>query len=165
MLAVSVGFLVLATMVWSSGEDMFIGWMLLVVTGGWGLLAVYGIVSFVRAARVRPAHWLRQWALVWLGCLVAFLGSVGIGVAGAPEHVRIWLSRDALVDAGEQVLAGQHPRRAGLYGLGETSILGDCAMLETGTFVISSFGFAYCPTGEPTAFEHVGGALYKYVYD
>ena len=37
MLAVSVGFLVLATIVWFSGEDMLIGSMLLVVTGGWGL--------------------------------------------------------------------------------------------------------------------------------
>jgi hypothetical protein len=96
---------------------------------------------------------------------VAFLGSVGVGVAGAPEHVRIWLSRDALIDAGERVLAGEHPSRAGLYGFGQTSILDDCAVLETSTFMISSIGFAYCPTREPAAFEHLGGALYKYVYD
>ncbi len=159
LLALSVGVLVLATMVWLSGDDMFFGSMLLVVTAGWGLLAVYGVVSFVRAARRRTGHWLREWAFVSLACLVAFVGSVGVGVAGLPEDVRIWLSRDALVDAGQRVLAGHHPSRAGLYGLGQTTVVGDCAMLETGSFAMDSFGFAYCPTHVPSAFELVDGAL------
>lgn len=165
MLAAAVGFLVIATLVWMSGEDMLIGLMLLVVTGGWGLLAVYGIASFVRAARSRTSHWLQQWAIVWLGCVAALLGSFGLGIAGAPEGVRISLSRDSLIEAGERVLAGEHPTRAGLYGFSETSIVGDCAMLETGTFAIDSYGFAYCPTGERPGYEHLGGALYKYAYD
>lgn len=165
LLAASVAFLTLATLVWSSGEDMFFGSMLLVVAAGWGLVGLYGIVSFVRAAQSRTRHWLRSVAVTWIGCVAAFLGSVGIGLAGVPEDVRIWLSRDALIDAGRQVLAGEHPTRAGLYGFGDTSIVDDCAMLETSTFAISSSGFAYCPTHEPTAFEHVGGSLYRYTFD
>jgi hypothetical protein len=165
MLAAAVGFLVMATLVWMSGEDMLIGLMLLLVAGGWSLVAVYGIASFVRAARSRSSHWLQQWAIVWLGCLAAFLGSFGLGVAGAPEGVRISLSRDSLIDAGERVLVGEHPTRAGLYGFSETSIVEDCAMLETGSVAIDSFGFAYCPTGARPGDEHLGGALYKYSHD
>ena len=108
MLAAAVSFLVIATLVWMSGEDMLIGLMLLVVIGGWSLLAVYGIASFVRAARSRSSRWLQQWAVAWLGCTTAFLGSFGLGIAGAPEGVRISLSRDSLIDAGERVLAGEH---------------------------------------------------------
>jgi hypothetical protein len=63
------------------------------------------------------------------------------------------------------VLAGEHPTRAGLYGFSETSILEDCAMLETGTFAIDSYGFAYCPTGGRPGYEQLGGALYEYSDD
>lgn len=82
-------------------------------------------------------------------------------------HIRFRLSRDALVDAGRQVLRGEHPIRAGLYSFGETSVMGDCAMLRTGTFAISEFGWAYCPTGRPVPpdSEHVEGQLYKYDFD
>lgn len=163
--AASVGLLMMATMVWSSGEDMFFGLLLIVVLGGWGLLALYGIVSFVQAARERAPSWFRRWSLGSLGCLVAFVGSAGVGAAGVPEDVRIRVSRGALVDAGERVLAGEHPTRAGLYGLGHTSVSGDCALLETGSFMISSFGFAYCPNGTAAGHEHLGGGLYKYFFD
>jgi hypothetical protein len=165
LLASSVGVLVLATMVWMSGSDMFFGSMLFLVVAGWGLLAVYGLISFARAARHRAGHWLQEWALVWLGCAVVFVGSLGVGVAGVPEDVRIRLSRDALIDAGQRVLAGEHPSRAGLYGFGRTTVVGECAMLEIGTIAVDSFGFAYCPAAAPPAFEHVNGALYRYAYD
>ena len=56
LLAASVAFLTLATLVWSSGEDMFFGSMLLVVAAGWGLVGLYGIVSFARAAQSRTEH-------------------------------------------------------------------------------------------------------------
>ena len=160
----AAGFLGVATLIWSSGGDMFIGLLMLLVLGGWGALGLWGFASFVRAARTRPIHWLRDWATVWLGCAVALLGSVAIGVTGAPEAVRIDLSRKALVDAGNSVLAGEHPDRAGLYGFSETRVSGDCALLETGTFAIDSFGFAYCPKGNPGGFEDLGGGLFKYYY-
>ena len=64
-----------------------------------------------------------------------------------------------------RVLAGEHPSRAGLYGLGETTVVGDWAIPATGTFVMDSFGFAYRPTQAAPAFEHVNGGLYKYGYD
>ncbi len=164
-LPASVGLLILATMVWLSGADMLIGWMLIVVLGGWSLVAIHASVSFVRLAPTRPPHWFREWAVVSLGCLAAFTASMGVGFAGVPEDVRIGLSRDALIDAGKKVLAGEHPARAGLYGFRDTRVSSACAMLETGGFAIDSFGFAYCPTRAPAGFEHVGGPLYKYTYD
>jgi len=163
--AVAVGLLVGATWVWSSGDDMFIGLLLVVVVGGWGLLALERLVGLVRAVRAPTPGWLRSWAVGSVGCLVALVGAVGVCATGAPEDVRIRLSRHALVDAGERVLAGEHPERAGLYGLGDTRIVGDCALLETGTFMISSFGFAYCPAGAPARYQPVGGPLYEYTFD
>lgn len=98
---------------------------------------------------------------------MAFLWSAGIRLAGLPEHVRIWLSRDGLISAGERVLAGETPPRAGLYGFRQTSIDRGCAMMETGIFFLDSLGFAYCPVGAPAASErhHLGGGLYKYAHD
>jgi hypothetical protein len=94
------------------------------------------------------------------------VGSVGIGVTGVPENARIALSRSALVDAGERVLAGQHPSRAGLYGFTRTEVSGDCALLQVGTVMIDSFGFAYCPTPTSARFEDdLGGGLYRYSFD
>ncbi|MDQ4096906.1 MAG: hypothetical protein M3144_03420, partial [Actinomycetota bacterium] len=61
---VAAGLLAIATLIWSSGEDMFIGLMLLLVLGGWGALGLWGLASFVRAARVRTTGWLRDWAVV-----------------------------------------------------------------------------------------------------
>jgi len=156
----AAGFLVLATMVWSSGEDMFFGSLFLLVLGGWGLLGLVGVAWFIRSAWAHAEGWLREWALVWLGCATAFLGSVAVAVTGAPESARIELSRSALVDAGERVLAGEHPGRAGLYGLSSTEIRNGCAMLGTGA-AISSSGFAYCPAGSPSGFRDLGGGLYK----
>ena len=156
------GFLAIATLVWSSGGDMLIGLVLVLVLAGWSVLGLYGITSFVRAARTRLPHWLRDWASVWLGCLAALVASVGIAATGVPEDLRIAVSRGALIDAGEKVLAGDHPSRAGLYGFSETRLADGCAMLETGTFAIDSFGFAYCPTQSPTGFDALGGGLFKY---
>ena len=161
----TVGLLIGATLVWSSGEDMLFGLLLVVVMGGWGLVALERSVSLVRAVRDRRSGRLRSWAVGSLACLVALVGAAGLSAAGVPEDVRIRVSRRALVDAGERVLAGEHPARAGLYGLSDTTVSGDCALLETGTFMISSFGFAYCPTGGRAGFEPVGGALYEYSYD
>ena len=163
---VAVGFLVAATLVWSSGEDMFFGLLLVIVLGGWGLVAVHGVASLVVAGHERAPQWFRRWAIGSIGGLVAFVGSLGIGAAGVPEDVRIRLSRDDLTNAGERVLAGEHPTRAGLYGLSETRVTDDrCALLETGNFAVSSFGFAYCPDGRRPGSEHLGGGLYKYSYD
>lgn len=164
-LAVSVAFLVVATMVWLSGFDMFIGSMLFVVAGGWGLLAAYGIVSFARAAQGGSERWFQRWTVVWLGCLVALVGSVGIGLAGMPEEARVWLSRGALTNAGERVLAGEQPTRAGLYGFRGTSIEGGCAIMDTAIIAIDVVGFAYCPTRAPAAFGDLGGGLYQYYLD
>lgn len=63
----AAAFLALATLVWSSGDDMFFGLMLLLVLGGWGLLGLFGVASFVHAARSGSPRWLTRWALVWLG--------------------------------------------------------------------------------------------------
>jgi hypothetical protein len=46
-----VAVLCVATLVWLSGEDMILGWMLIFVVLGWGLLVAFGIVSSVRARR------------------------------------------------------------------------------------------------------------------
>lgn len=162
---VVVGLLAGATFVWSSGQDMFVGLLLLVVPVGWGLLALERVVSLLRAVRNRARGGLRSWAVGSLGCLVVLVGSVGICAAGVPEDVRVRLSRAALVDAGERVLAGEHPERAGLYGLSDTTVADDCALLETGTFAVSSFGIAYCPAGAPPGYHPVGGPLYEYSYD
>jgi hypothetical protein len=71
-----------------------------------------------------------------------------------------------LVDADQRVLKGEHPRRAGSYSFGRTSVMGDCAMLRTGTSAISGLGGAYCPTGRPARpSEHVDGQLYTYDFD
>jgi hypothetical protein len=165
VLVVSVVFLVVATMVWLSGFDMFLGSMLLVVVGGWALVAVCGIVTFARAARGGSERWFQRWTVVWLGCLVALVGSVGIGLAGVPDEARVRLSRGALRNAGERVLAGEEPSRAGLYGFRRTSIEGGCAMMETAIVAIDVVGFAYCPSGGPAAFEDLGGGLYQYHLD
>jgi hypothetical protein len=165
VVALSVGVLVVTTLVWSSGEDMSIGWLLLVVPAGWGLLALHRAVTLVRAAREGVPRRLRPWAVGTLGCMVALVGTAGICAAGWPEDVRVRVSRGALVDAGERVLAGEHPIRAGLYGFSGTTVSGDCALLETGAFMIDSFGIAYCPAGAPSWYEPLGGALYEYSYD
>ena len=156
----------MATLVWLSGADMFFGSLLLLVLFGWGALGLLGGASFARAARVRREGWLHDWALVWVGCLAALVGSVAIGVTGVPENVRIALSRGALVDAGERVLWGEHPSRAGLYGFTRTEVSGGCALLQIGTVMIDSFGFAYCPTASSARFEDdLGGGLYRYLFD
>ena len=165
MVAVPVGALVVTTLVWASGTDMSIGWLLLVVPAGWGLLALHRAVTLVRAAREGRPRQLQPWAVGTLGCVVALVGTAGICAAGWPEDVRIRVSRSALVDAGERVLAGEHPTRAGLYGLSGTTVSGDCALLETGAFMIDSFGIAYCPAGAPSRYEPLGGPLYEYAFD
>lgn len=166
-MAASVFLMSLATLVWLSGEDMLLGLMLVIVVLGWGLLFVYGVISSVRAARQREDRWASQQLLGWLGGVLALTVLLVLGFAGAPEKVRFRLSRDALVDAGERVLAGEHPTRAALYGFELTTIVEGCAMLRTGTAFIAEFGWAYCPTGRPAlpGFEHVEGALYTYDWD
>jgi hypothetical protein len=168
LLAACVALLGFGTLVWLSGEDMLLGWMLLLVVVGWGLLAGFGIVSSVKAVRRGTDRLARQrLVLGWIGCSLALFGSLGLGVAGVSADVRFRLSRHALVDAGERVLAGEHPTRAGLFALGRTSVMGECAMLRTGTFAVGEFGWAYCPTGRPVppGWEHVEGKLYKYEFD
>ncbi len=84
------------------------------------------------------------------------VGSVAVGATCGPEGVRLGLSRAVLVAAGEKVLAGEQPRRAGLYGFRNSFASGGCAFLEAGTFGIESFGFAYCPDGDgrrPNTFD------------
>ncbi|MGH9225800.1 MAG: hypothetical protein ACRD2W_18900 [Acidimicrobiales bacterium] len=152
----------MATLVWSSGEDMFFGSLLLVVLGGWAALGALGVAAFVSAARSRAPNGLCGWAIVWLGCHAALVGSVAVAVAGVPETVRIGLSRPGLIDAGETVLAGGHVNRAGLYGFSRTSVANGCALLETGTSFIDSFGFAYCPNGTPAGFDDLGHGLSHY---
>ena len=160
------GFMVVATLVWLSGPDMFFGSMLLLVLVGWGALGLLGVTAFVRAARSRPEGWLHDWAPAWVGCAAALVASVALGVTGAPEGARIALSRSALIDAGEKVLAGEHPCRAGLYGLGRTQVSGGCALLQIGTAFIDSLGFAYCPTGSSGRFDDdLGGGLYTFSFD
>jgi hypothetical protein len=165
LVATCVAVLSLATLLWLSGEDMILGWMLIFVVVGWGLLVAFGIVLSVRARRHRSVR--HRLVLGWICCSLALTGSLAIGFAGVPEHIRFRLSRDALIDAGQQVLKGEHPKRAGLYSFDKTSVMGDCAMMRTGTFAISEFGWAYCPTGRPVppSSKHVEGQLYKYDFD
>lgn len=161
----AAGILGAATLIWSSGSDMLLGGVLLFVLGGWATLGLWALAWFGRAARTRRPHWLRDWASVWLGCMAALVGSVAVGASGAPEAVRLGLSRGALIEAGERVLSGEHPSRGGLYSFSDTRVINGCAMLETGRFAVDSFGFAYCPMGDPGGFEHLGGSLYRYAHD
>ena len=140
--------LTLATLVWLSGTDMLLG-MLLFVPLGWAVLGACGLVSLVRAGRARTTHaWRRDEAPLWLGCLIGLVASTGLGLAGVPEHLRYVSSRPALVRAGEDVLDGGHPARAGLYGLRTTRVEDGCAVLVTATFFVSESGYAYCRTPE-----------------
>jgi len=140
---------------------------MIIVLLGWGLLGAYGILSFVRAARDRDERWLERQAIGWASCLLALTVTLQLGFLGAPENVRIWISADALADAGERVLTGEHPTRAALYGFDETRVEDGCALLTTSRFFISESGWAYCPNGDPRSgrFEHVQGALYTYFFD
>ncbi|MGI8685592.1 MAG: hypothetical protein ACR2MO_10985 [Acidimicrobiales bacterium] len=161
----SLGILVAATLVWLSGSDMFFGYLLLVVPLGWVVVAAYLIIATVvdwrRGDSARPG------LIASAAGVLALIAAVGVGFSGVAESVRIAASRDALTSAGQAVLAGGHPARAGLYGFEATSISEGCAILTSGTVFIGEFGWAYCPAGTPASsrFEYVGGALYTYTVD
>ena len=160
LLVIAVFSVATLTLVWLSSPDMFVGWLMLIVPLGWSLIGVFALVAVVtRSPR------LHQPRVVWRVCLGTCLVSIGAGLMGVSEQIRIALSRDALVDAGQRVLAGERPTRAALYGLKHTSVSGGCALMTTGGLFIDSFGWAYCPDGAPEAFEPVGGSLYKFAFD
>jgi len=50
--------LTVATLVWTSGTDMFIGRLLLVVVFGWSALGLWGLASCLRKRRL---------AALWIG--------------------------------------------------------------------------------------------------
>lgn len=167
LVGATVAFLGPITLVWLSGTDMFIGWLLLIVPLGWGLLGAYGVLSFVRAARDRGDRWLERQAIGWTSCLVVSTVTLQLGWVGASENVRIWISADALASAGERVLAGEHPTRAALYGFDQTRVMDGCALMTTARLAIDESGWAYCPQGQPSSqpFNHVRGSLYSYSFD
>lgn len=164
LLATSVGLLVLATEVWLSGPDMFFGWILVVVVSGWSLVALVlmtGVAIIWRRSGVRS---LGSQMVACAACLLACVLSVGVGLFGVPEYVRMKLSRGALIEAGEAVLSGKNPARAGLYGFVATSVTEGCAILSTGSWALAEFGWGYCPDGTPPSqeFEHADGPLFTY---
>jgi len=167
LVTATVAVLVPSTLVWLSGLDMLVGLMLLFVPLGWGLLLAYGVLSFVRAVRLRRDRWLEQQAVGWAACLLACTVALQLGVLGVPEEVRFRISADALAAAGERVLAGEHPTRAALYTFERTRVEDGCALLTSGLFFISEYGWAYCPDRRlaSPAFQHVDGALYTYDFD
>ena len=158
------GLLTVSTLIWTSGADMLFGSMLILVVVGTIAFGLWCVASFVVAVRPRTHDWFHLWGTTWIGCIAVLVGCAGLGFVGVAEDVRIELSRSALIEAGENVLAGEHPDRAGLYGFQETIVSGDSALLETGTFAIDSFGIAYCPKGGRPGFTDLGGGLYAYSF-
>lgn len=165
--AASVAFPATATLVWLSGVDMLIGLLFPCVIVAWAILGAFTFVISRRTADTAP-----RWRRVLAAGAAAAVTVGTLGALGVPAAVRFAASARELANAGQRVLDGGSPGRAGLYGFSSTRVYGGCAILVTQNFFIDEYGWAYCPSGPPEIrlvhkerFELRRGNLYAYAFE
>jgi hypothetical protein len=144
-----VGVVVVGILLTMSGVDWLYGYLPIAVLAAW-LLTFSLLVQRERARAL--------WCL-----LVCSILAFGVGIVGFSSLVRLRVSEPQLVAAGQQILAGEEPTRAGSYTILSSWTDGECAVMETQDFFIDSHGVAYCE-GPPGSgfFTHRFGQLYDY---
>lgn len=146
LMIAAVGVCVLAL---GAGSDWMIGYLPLVTVVVGSATFLY---FFVR-------RWNRQ-----LNLLMAF-GAVALGVSlsGIPEGVRLRIEEPRIVAAGQQVLEGEAPGRAGSYRILDSWTVRDCAVMSTQSFFIDDHGVAYCEQAPASdLLQHRFGKIYTY---
>ena len=144
-----VGVVVVGILLTMSGVDWMIGYLPIAVFAAW-LLTFSLLVQRERARAL--------WCLV-VCSIVAF----GVGIVGLSSLARLRVSEPQLVAAGQQILAGEEPTRAGSYTILSSWTDGECAVMETQDFFIDSHGVAYCEGPAASGFfTHRFGRLYDY---
>ncbi|MFN7150603.1 MAG: hypothetical protein ACK4V6_14145 [Microthrixaceae bacterium] len=134
-----------------SGPDRVVGFLPIGMLGVW-LLTLTFLVQ-----RRQP---------VALASLVALsVLAVGAGILSIPSEVRLRTSEGQIAAAGERILRGESPERAGSYWILDSWIDGDCAVMRTQSFVLDDYGIAYCAGTPDSGFlSHRFGQIYDYAY-
>lgn len=138
---------VAGTLVAVSGPDRVIGFLPVGMLGAW-------MLTFAFLVQRRQGVALAS--LVILSVL-----AVGAGILSIPSELRLRTSQGQIAAAGEQVLRGESPERAGSYWILDSWVDGDCAVMRTQSFVLDDYGVAYC-AGEPASgfLSHRFGRIY-----
>ncbi len=149
-----IGLVVTGALLTMSGVDWLFGYLAIGVLAAW-------LMTFALLVQRERARAL--WCLI-VCSVVAF----GAGSVGLPDTVRMRASEPQLVAAGQQILAGEEPARAGTYTILSSWTDGECAVMETQTDPLlgfSSYGVAYCE-GQPESgsLTHRFNDLYDYAY-
>ena len=149
-----IGLVVTGALLTMSGVDWLLGYLAIGVLAAW-------LMTFALLVQRERARAL--WCLI-VCSVVAF----GAGSVGLPDTVRMRASEPQLVAAGQQILAGEEPTRAGTYTILSSWTDGECAVMETQTDPLlgfSSYGVAYCE-GQPESgsLTHRFNDLYDYAY-
>jgi hypothetical protein len=132
-----------------SGPDRVIGFLPVGLLGLWMLTFAFLVQRRQGAALA---------SLVVLSVL-----AVGAGVLSIPSEVRLRTSEGQIAAAGEQVLRGESPERAGSYWILDSWVDGDCAVMRTQSFVLDDYGIAYCAGSPDSGFlSHRFGRIYDY---
>jgi hypothetical protein len=147
-------------------------WLLLITAAIWLILATVWLIRFVVAIRVNrghmsPAIWAR-WLVIPLALGLVF----GITRTDAVKDSRFDLSRGALDQMANDVMAGGSLDRGwvGLYNVGTAERTANGFWLVIDDSGLGRWGYAYSPDGEPKEsetnyhplwtgawFEHVDG--------
>lgn len=134
-----------------SGPDRAIGFLPVGLLGVWWL-------TFVFLAQRRQGTALAS--LVALSLL-----AVGAGILSIPSEVRLRTSEGQIAAAGERILRGESPDRAGSYWILDSWVDGDCAVMRTQSFVLDDYGIAYCAGSPDSGFlSHRFGDVYDYAH-
>lgn len=132
-----------------SGPDLVIGFLPVGLLGVWMLTFAF---------LVQRRHGVALASLAILSVL-----AVGAGVLSIPSEVRLRTSEGRIAAAGERILRGESPERAGSYRILDSWVDGDCAVMRTQSLVLDDYGIAYC-AGEPDSgfLSHRFGRIYDY---
>ena len=149
-----IGIVVTGALLTMSGVDWLFGYLAVGVLASW-------LMTFALLVQRERARAL--WCLI-VCSVVAF----GAGSVGLPDTMRMRASEPQLVAAGQQILAGEEPARAGTYTILGSWTDGECAVMQTQrdpVFGFSSYGVAYCEgPPESGSLTHRFNDLYDYAY-
>lgn len=134
-----------------SGDDWMIGYLFVGVFAAW-------LMTFALLLQRERARAL--WCLI-----VVSIVAVGAGAVGLPSTIRLRFDEPQIVAAGQQILAGEAPTRAGTHHIVSSWADGECAVMETQELFFSRYGVAYCE-GQPESgfLTRRFGDIYDYAY-